>query len=290
MIVVFGATGSTGPHLVDSLLAAGQRVRAVVRDLDKGRRLLRGGVELVPGDIERPETLPAALAGARRVYVAVGGATGTPDLVAAECRLIDAARAAGVGHYVKVSGIDARPDGPARIQRMHGTIEQHLVASGLPYTILKPCFFMQNFLGLAPAIRAGALPLPTGEGKGSLIDSRDIAAVAARVLTDAGDTHLGQRYTLTGPESLSHGDVAHILSGALEREVRFVDVPGEAFCQAGVQAGLPPWFAELLTDVYVRVFAVGGASRVTEDVPRLLGRPARRFAVFAREHRAAFLG
>jgi uncharacterized protein YbjT (DUF2867 family) len=270
------------------LLGAGQRVRAVVRDRDKARRMLGAGVELVSGDLERPETLGPALAGARKVYVAVGGATGTPDLVAAECALVDAARAAGVGHYVKVSGIDARPAGPARIQRWHGTIEEHLVASGVPYTILKPSFFMQNFLGLAPAIRAGALPLPTGEASGSHIDSRDIADVAARVLTAPGDSHLGQRYTLTGPESLSHGDVARILSGTLEREVRFVDVPGEAFCQAGVQAGLPPWFADLLTDAYLRVFATGGAARVTEDVPRLLGRPARPFAAFAREHRAAF--
>jgi uncharacterized protein YbjT (DUF2867 family) len=286
MIIVFGATGSTGPHLVKTLLAAGQRVRAVARDPGKARRLLGEGAQIVPGDLERPETLAPALAGGDRVYTAVGGATGTPDLVAAESRLIDAARAAGIRHYVKVSGIDSAPDAPARIQQIHGAIERHLVASGLPYTILRPCFFMQNFLGLAPAIRAGALPLPTGEAKGSLIDARDIAEVAARVLLDPG--HHGRVYTLTGPEALSHGDVARILTGTLEREVRFLDVPAEAFQQGGVEAGMPPWFADLLTDVYRKVFAVGGAARVTDDVPHLLGRPAGSFATFAREHRPAF--
>ena len=95
---------------------------------------------------------------------------------------------------------------------------------------------MQNFLGLVRAIRAGALPLPTGEAKGSLIDARDIAEVAARVLTEPG--HLGRVYTLTGPESLSHGDAARILSAELGREVRFIDVPAEAFRQGGVAGGV----------------------------------------------------
>ncbi len=284
MIVVFGATSQAGPHLVKTLLAAGQRVRAVARDVSRTRGVLGAGVEVVPGDLERPETLAPALAGGRRVFVAVGGASGTPDLVAAEGRLIEAARAAGVERYVRLSGIDALPDAPARVQRMHGEIDRHLIASGLPHTILQPGFFMQNFLGLAGAIRTGALPLPTGEAKGSIIDARDIAEVAARVLTGPG--HLGRRYTLTGPEALSHAEVARILSDILEREVRFVDLPAAAFAQGGVEGGLPRWFADLLADVYQQVFAAGGCARVTDDVPRLLGRPARAFAAFAREHRA----
>jgi uncharacterized protein YbjT (DUF2867 family) len=287
MIAVFGATGQTGTHLVATLLAAGQRVRAVVRDAARARRALGDRVELVPGDLERPETLAPALAGASRVYIAVGGPTGTPELVAAEGRLIDAARAAGISHYVRISGIDAAPDAPARIQRMHGALDHHLATSGLPHTILAPSFFMQNFLGLAGAIRAGSLPLPTGEARGSIIDARDIAEVAARVLTEPG--HLGRRYTLTGPEALSHGEVAAILTATVEREVRFVDLPPEAFAQGGVDSGLPRWFADLLADVYQRVFAAGGAARVTDDVPRILGRPARRFAAFAREHRSHFV-
>ena len=183
MIVVFGATGSTGVPLVRRLVSEGRAVRAAVRDVAKARGLLGDGVELVRADLERPATLPGALEGAAAVYCAVGGPTGTTDLVAAERALIDAARAARVGRYVKVSGIDASPEGPARIQRWHGEAERHLEASGLPFTVLRPNFFMQNLLGLAPAIAAGVLPLPIGDARGALIDARDIADVAAVVLT-----------------------------------------------------------------------------------------------------------
>jgi uncharacterized protein YbjT (DUF2867 family) len=286
MIVIVGATGSTGTPLVRALVAEGRRVRVVARDVERARRAVGDGPEFVTGDLERPETFGRALDGAARAYVAVGGPTGTPALVDAECSLIDAAKAAGVGLYVKVSGIDATPEGPARIQRMHGAIERHLAASGLPATVLRPSFFMQNFFGLAGAIRAGALPMPTGEHRASLIDAGDIARVAARVLTEDG--HAGRTYTLTGPESLSHGDAARVLGEVLGRPVRFVDVPSEAFCQGMADAGLPRWFAELLTDVYVTVFARDGASRVTDDVRRVTGAEPRTLAAFVREHRAVF--
>lgn len=286
MIVVVGSTGSTGVPLVKALRAAGHDVRATARDLARARALHGPDVELVRMDLEEPGTFGAALAGARSVYVAVGGATGTRDLVAAESRFIDAAKRAGVRHYVKVSGIDSRPDAPAEIQRMHGSIERHLRASGLAFTVLRPSFFMQNFLGLAPAIRAGALPLPTGGARAALIDARDIADVAAAVLTTPG--HEGKTYTLTGPESLSHADAARVLGRVLGHAVDFQDLPGPAFEGALVGAGLPPWFAALLTDVYVQVFAKGLVDRATDDLRIVLGRPPRDLEAFARDHAAAF--
>ncbi len=288
MIVVYGATGSTGTPLVKALVAAGRRVRVVARDVERARRAVGEGAEFVVGDIERPDTFSRALAGAERMYVAVGGPTGTLDLVSAESALIDAAKAAGVGHYVKVSGVDAHPDGPARIQAIHGAIERHLAASGVPATVLRPNFFMQNFLGLAGAIRNGALPMPTGAARSALIDAGDIARVAEKVLTEDG--HAGRTYTLTGPESLSHGDAARVLGEALGRPVQFIDLPGAAFCQGMVEAGLPRWFAELLTDVYVTAFAAGRTERVTDDVRRVTGAEPRSLAAFARDHRAAFMG
>lgn len=288
MIVVYGATGSTGTPLVKALVAEGRRVRVVARDIEKARRAVGEGAELVTGDLERPETFARGLEGAEKVYVAVGGPTGTPELVAVECRFIDAAKAAGVRHYVKVSGIDARPEGPARIQAWHGQIEEHLRASGVPATVLRPNFFMQNFLGLAGAIRGGALPMPTGAARSSLIDAGDIARVAARVLTEDG--HAGRTYTLTGPESLSHADAARVLGEAIGRPVQFIDLPGAAFEQGLRDAGLPPWFAALLTDVYVTAFAAGRVERVTDDVRRVTGAEPRSLAAFARDHRAAFVG
>lgn len=286
MIVVVGSTGSTGAAAVAELKRRGHRVRATARHLERAAALHGEDVELVYADLQDPSTLGPALEGATGVYVAVGGATGSPELVALERRLIDIAQQVGVGHYVKCSGIDA-PDGVAEIQRWHAAIEAHLVSSGLAYTILRPSFFMQNFLGLAPAIRAGALPLPTKDARAGLIDARDIGAVAAAVLSDP--SHRQQVYTLTGPESWSHAEAAAILSGVLERPVSHVDLPEAAFAQAGADAGMPRWFAELLADVYATVFATGRAARTTPDVQRILGRAPTRLVDFVREHRSAFV-
>lgn len=282
MIVVFGATGSTGAHVVRGLLARGTRVRVAARDPDRAGALLGPGPEYVRADLLSGATLGPALAGARGAYVAVGGATGTPDLVAAESGLIDAARAAGLAHYVHISGVDAAVDAPAKIQRWHGAIEVHLEASGVPYTVLRPNFFMQNFLGLAPALRDGVLPAPARAARAAFIDARDIAACAVTVLTEPG--HRDRRYTLTGPEPLSHLEVADQLGAVLGRPVRYADVPPEAFRKGGEAAGMPPWFAELLTDVYVEVLAAGRAASVTDDVRRLTGRGPRSLATFAQDH------
>ncbi|HEY8945973.1 MAG TPA: NAD(P)H-binding protein, partial [Polyangiaceae bacterium] len=162
MIVVFGATGNIGPHLVRTLVSQGVRVRAVVRELTRARALLPAEVELVEGALEQPESVKAALERATQVFCGVGGPRGTPELVEVECRLIDLAAAAGVQQYVKISGIDSHPDARSKIQRIHGEIEVHLRRSGLGYTILRPSFFLQNLLGMSAAIRQGALPLPTG--------------------------------------------------------------------------------------------------------------------------------
>lgn len=292
MIAIVGVTGSTGTQLLRELVGGGHHVRVLARDLARAEALTStvrtqaSRVDFVRVDLEDPATFAAALEGVTKCYVAVGGPTGTPNLVDAECSFIDAARAAGIAHYVKVSGIDARPESPARIQQWHGRIVEHLVASGLGYTILEPSFFMQNLLGLVPAIHAGVLPLPTGAGRAALIDARDISRVAAKVLTSEG--HVGKRYVLTGPELLDHGEAARVLQRVLERPVMFQDVPEEAFEASLRGAGLPPWFASLLADAYAQVFRRDGAARVTNDVERLTGVRPSTLAAFVVEHRAAF--
>ena len=287
MFVVFGATGATGQSAVQELLERGAQVRVAVRDPARVAAL-PPEVERVQADLCDGDSVAAALEGAHGVYAAVGGPTGSPQLADLMCGLIDAAKHAGVRRFVHVSGIDAHRSGRAQIQRWHQQIHRHLDASGMERVTLEPTFFLQNFLGLAPAIASGVLPLPAGQGLSALIDARDIGEVGAHVLMTPG--HAGAIYTLTGPELLSHHDAAAILSRELGHSVQYLDLPAEAFCAQLQQAGLPPWFAELLADVYATVLAPGHAARATDDVARLLGRPPRSCATFIQDYRAALGG
>ena len=145
----------------------------------------------------------------------------------------------GRPHVVKFSGLGAGVADTA-IQRQHAETDALLQASGLPYTILRPNSFFQNLLLSAGTIKDhGAFYLPMRDGKQSLVDVRDVATVAVKVLTEPG--HEGQVYEITGPESLSYAEVAATLSRVLGRPVRYVDVPPEVARDSMLRAGMPPW-------------------------------------------------
>jgi len=172
--------------------------------------------------------------------------------------------------------------------RWHGEIDRHLAESGLPHTLLLPSGFMQNFLASAQYVAdQGVLYGMTGETRVSYVDTRDVAAVAARVLTSPG--HQGKAYALTGPEALSGDEVAERLSAATGHQVGSVDVAADTFGQALAGAGLPGWLVERLVELNI-MMADGHAAGVTDEVARLTGRQPRTFAQFAAEHRAAFGG
>lgn len=280
MIAIVGSTGNTGAALARLLHTRGVPFRALSRDPARARAALGEGVEIV--GVPRPEDLVAGLRGAERVYAALGG---TPQLLEVERAVIDAARAAGVRHLVKLSGVEVDP-APAQIQRIHAAAEAHLVASGLDWTILGANFFFQNLLAFAGAVRQGVLPMPTGAGRAAMVDVEDIAAVAAAALTEPG--HEGRRYRVNGPEALDHAEVAAILARVTGREVRFLDLPGPAWEASLVGAGLPDWLAAQLTDIYTRFFGQPGAAALSPDVERVLGRPGRTLAAWAEANAAAF--
>lgn len=278
MILVTGATGQTGRPLVAELLRRGAAVRALARDTTTARGLLGPEPEIIEADLDRPETLRAAVAGADRVYLL---APPHPHLAAMDASVIELARDAGVRHVVKHSAYDARPDARAEVARLHWAGEQALAASGLPYTILRGSMFMQNLLMFAPLVVSdGLLAVPaTGSGRGAFVDCADLAAVAAAVLTQDG--HEGRTYLVTGPQALSMDDVAARLSAALGRPIRRVDVPIEdakAFLRA---SGTPEWTIEQM-EGSVRTLAAGETAEVTDVVAHLIGRPPRTFAQFAR--------
>lgn len=280
MILITGATGTTGGELVKLFQARGVRARVMARDPNK---LTTTGLEIVRGDFADPKSLDAALAGIERAFL-----LSAPDIRSVELQgnFIEAARRAGVKHLVKVSSIAAAPDAPCRFLRWHAEIEKRLADSGIPHTNLRPGFFMQNMLWMAGSIKAeGAFYAPSGPGKMGMIDVRDIAAVAFKALTEDG--HAGKSYTLTGPEALSHADAAQKLSRVIGRRVRHVDVSPSDFRKTMLDAGMPEWFADGLNELYAWV-REGGAAGVTNTVAKLTGKPPIRFEEFARDYAGAF--
>lgn len=289
MILVTGATGQIGRELVRELGGARVKFRALVRSAGKAETIRAAGGEAVVGDYTDPEALRGALAGTTSLFLLTPSG---PDKVAVESRIVEAAGAAGVARVVKLSAIGADARDGMTFGRQHAEVERRIDELGLARTFLRPAYFMQNYLSFALTIRAhGAIFAAAGAGRHADIDVRDIAAVAARVLTEEG--HEGRRYELTGPEAQSLADAARKIGKSAGREVRFVDVPPEEARKAMVAVGMSEWQADALNDLYAwyqRGEGTTNGSAVTLDVEEVLDRPPRAFEPFVRENLATFGG
>jgi uncharacterized protein YbjT (DUF2867 family) len=281
MILVTGATGTIGSEVVRQLAARGAKVRALTREPAKAR--VPEGVEVVRGDYLDPGSLEGAMSGVTAAFLL--GAPG-PDS-RHDQNLVAAARAAGVHRLVKLSAIGTGdPDvGPSGDWHVPG--EQAVRDSGTEWTILRPSSFASNTLSWVPAVKEGKpVPNMTGDGLSGVIDPQDVGEVAARVLVDGG--HAGRTYTLTGPEAISVPGQAATLASVLGRPIATQDLsPDETrdhlltvwgFDEAQAAGGVAG-------TAFVRA---GGNAVVTEDVPELLGKPARTYREWAEDHRQAF--
>ncbi len=283
MILVTGATGTVGREVVRQLLAAKKSIRVLVRDPEKAT--FGAGVEVVQGDLSKPETLPPALKGIERAFLLTSA---HPDQVKWHGGFVDAAKQAGVQQIVRLSAMGADVKSPLALGRWHGECEQHLERSGIAYTHLRPNAFMQNVLMFLQTMTAqGAFYAPIGDATISLVDVRDIAAVAVKALTASG--HEGKTYILTGPEPLSYAQVAEELSMVCGKKVHYVNVPPEAAKQGMVQAGMPAWLADALLELY-DVWRKGFGATVTETIREVTGQAPRSFAQFAKDHAAVLSG
>lgn len=280
MILVTGASGTTGSLVVRQLTERGEAVRAMTRThLDP-----TPGVEVVRADFEDPASLAEAVAGVDTVYLVTAAASPTPHH---DLALLAAATSANVRRVVKLSAIGTgqRFDG-AVIGAWHLAAEDAVRASGLEWTILRPPNFASNLLWYAAAIRAGA-PLPnlTGTGRVGVIDPRDIAAVAAEALTTS--VHIGQIYTLTGPELLTMPDQADILARVTGRAIGHVDLSVEEGQAQLVATGMTPE-AVAAASLGMRWARAGHAELLTDTVTAVLGRKPGTVEQWATEHASAF--
>ena len=272
MILVVGATGNVGAHVVRRLVAMGERPRALVRDPDKARDLLGGQVEQVVGDLDRASTLLPAFTGVDRVFVVT---TQSDRQVEQEQAVIEAASRAEVRHVVKLSVFRADDNSPLQIARQHRQAERALERSGLSFTILRPPFFMQNLLGM---VRNGAFFTAALGGRVAMIDARDVADMAVAALVGSG--HEGRTYTPTGPEALSFDEVAQVLTEQTGTQIRHMRVSPEEVGRALRGRGMAPWYARDMARLH-GMLADGYEDVVTDDFRTVTGtgpRPLARFA------------
>ncbi|WP_084960076.1 NAD(P)H-binding protein [Thermoactinospora rubra] len=261
-ILVTGATGTVGRHVVRELLDRGATVRALTRD--PATADLPAGVEVVRGDLTRADTLAPALEGVTGVHLIDAADDDYTTLPNGEeiVKLLDGR---------KVTLLSAM--GP-------GTLEPALRASDLEWTYVQPTEFMSNALEWSEPVRAhGRIEEAFPRTKTCMVHEADIGAVIATVLTSDG--HAGQTYGLTGPERLDVYDKARILGAATGREIEVVELTLDDLRARGV----PQQYLEFLSMAFD---VPEDAYQVVDTVERVTGRAPRTFAQWAEEHAPAF--
>jgi uncharacterized protein YbjT (DUF2867 family) len=287
MILVTGATSRSGSAILRRFAEHKHPVRALVRDRSRAQAL-EGlpGVELVTGDMLRPETLGPALEGVERALLL---SRVTENLLETHATFIDTAKRAGVRQIVKYSGAESGIgfDPLAfRGTREHEQAERYLMASGVAWTILRPSQFMQMYLLEAPTIASeGAIYLPLGEAELAPIDIEDVASVAHALLRSGG--HEGMRYDMTGPEALRMDQIAQRIGEAIDKPVRYVDVSLDEYREKLLQRGMEPRGVALFTEIAAERRR-RPKSRIAVDTQARFGVRPTAFAEFARRHADAF--
>ncbi|MCX0275207.1 NAD(P)H-binding protein [Nocardia zapadnayensis] len=282
MILVTGATGTIGRHVLSALVEAGVALRATTRrpevaDVHEHYMLM---------DLADRSTVEAAVEG---VDVVILNSSQHPSMAEHQIGLIRAAQDAGVGHIVKVSagsaatGVDSR----SWVGRAHAAVEARVRSSRSGWTILRPNYFMQNLLTLAPAITAGTLPMALQTQRLAVVDARDIAAVAATVAR-APRLHHEHIYDLTGPESLTGSEMSVCLSEAMGIKVRHEPLSLGQLRANLAATKMPDWLQEHLIElmsIYAKDPTVGD---VSPDVEKVTGRAPHSLLDFAKYHSAFF--
>jgi uncharacterized protein YbjT (DUF2867 family) len=284
-VLITGATGTVSTALMNALSGADVNLRALVRRESRANGLREQGAEAVVGDLDDARSLPPAFEGVQDVWLLTPNGPRAPEN---NMNAVWAARRAGAERIVRLSVVGAGHDAPNRSGRLHALSDRETEQSGMRWTILRPHWFMQNLLNEAGDICAtGTFSLNTASARIGMIDARDIAECAARVLLDDPDRHHGETYTLTGPRSLTFDEAAGQLGRALGRSITYLPVSDDAKRRTLLGYGVQQWIVDMLEE-YAQAYACGWGDFTTDTVNGLLGRPPRDMADFIRDHAAAF--
>ena len=272
-----------GSLLTEALIAGGEEFSVMLRPRDSGGRVAgKPGVTSTEGDFDDPASLRGALEGVDRAFLLTNS---TERTEAQQIAFVEAAQAQRVGQVVYLSQLAADPQSPVRFLRYHGAVETALTSSSVGWTFVRPNLIMQAYIPFAPLIAQGALQAPIGDATVSVVDARDIAAVAAAALTEDG--HVGKTYTVTGPAAVSHADIATALGDAIGRPVRLERMPPKEFVAMLTGVGMPQWQADGLAEDYAH-YDRGEAGTVSPDVQQVTGSNARSVHDFAKDYADAF--
>ena len=285
--LIVAANGRVASRVAAKLSATGEAPDVLVRDAAKAQRVLvdeRGRPtygDLFVGELANDETMRRAMSRSAIAFLAVGSSPAQVDL---EKRVIDAAQETSLGHLVKLSAALAAHDAVSSVLRVHAEIEDYLVKSQVPHTLVSPTSFMELVFIDAASIRESNRWVGTArDGVNALIDSEDVVDVVVRVLRDPskrGGTHL-----LTGPEALSWADVASAMSSITGRTITYDEISTSARRDQLKSAGLAEWRVDLLLGIdELNRHSVYGIPN--DRVRQLTGHPARRIEDFLRRHQA----
>jgi uncharacterized protein YbjT (DUF2867 family) len=287
-ILVTGATGTLGSEVVKQLSSATPAVK-IKAGFHSAQNVKKDGdrVEVVLIDYNKPETLKEALNQVDKLFLL------TPDVPNAHelaSNMVIEAKKAGIRHIVKQSVMGADLEADVGTLRLHRQAEKIIEQSGIPFTFLRPNEFMQNFINFhSPSIKNNnAFYLPLEDAKVSLVDVRDIAAVAVKSLTeDRNDKHDNKKYLITGPEALSYHQAAEILSKATDKKISYVNISEEEARGAMKEMGMSDWIINTISELY-DYFRKGNASQVSSAVEEVTGKKPISFSQFAKDYAEAF--
>jgi NAD(P)H dehydrogenase (quinone) len=285
MILVTGATGRVGYHLMEALADAGADVTAMVR-VEARAADLPGTPDYIEATFDDPP-IAEILQRFDRVFMLSPAIEEQSEL---ETVFVDALVAAGHRpHVVKIAADGFQdPDCDVRFMRSHREVAVHLGATGLPVTYLAPSMYMENLVAAAETIRKeGTIYAPAGRGEVGFVAAGDVAKVAARVLTSPG--HEDATYVLTGPEALGYADVAARISAVFARQVDYETQPARRARKQLLDSGLTPWEADGVIENFEWI-RHGGAREVTTAVREVTGADPRPLEDWLEGQRGVFLG
>ncbi|MEM7639578.1 MAG: SDR family oxidoreductase [Pseudomonadota bacterium] len=272
MILVTGATGNVGSEIARQLVAQHTPFRIFVRDADKAADMIGAGAyDIALGAFSDADAFDQALKGVDAVYMVTNQSDAfRQDLT----RMVDQVSHAGVQRFVMLSA-EGDAENEVFFVRRTGELEDIVKAANLPWTFLRPDWFMQNFAGY---VEMGMVAFPDGPGKTSFVDVRDVAEIAIKALTEDGHAH--RTYRLTGPDAMTFAGAAERISTSLGREIPFVGITPEQMRDALIANGAEPWYAEMNAEM-TKAVRLGFNYSPSNDIAFLLGRNPRAIEDYA---------